>query len=43
LSDVGIEAEDVAVRRPTLDEAFLHLTGHGIEPDGDTTDVEGAA
>ena len=24
----GIEAEDVGVRRPTLDEAFLHLTGH---------------
>ncbi|GHH26098.1 ATP-binding cassette domain-containing protein [Streptomyces lanatus] len=23
----GIEAEDVALRRPTLDEVFLHLTG----------------
>ncbi|MFJ7337796.1 ATP-binding cassette domain-containing protein [Streptomyces sp. NPDC101110] len=27
LRDAGIEAEDVALRRPTLDEVFLHLTG----------------
>ncbi|WP_033310271.1 daunorubicin resistance protein DrrA family ABC transporter ATP-binding protein [Streptomyces iakyrus] len=27
LHDAGIEAEDVALRRPTLDEVFLHLTG----------------
>ncbi|HEV7626570.1 MAG TPA: ATP-binding cassette domain-containing protein [Streptomyces sp.] len=27
LEDAGIEAEDVALRRPTLDEVFLHLTG----------------
>jgi ABC-2 type transport system ATP-binding protein len=26
LRDAGIEAEDLAVRRPTLDEVFLHLT-----------------
>ncbi len=26
LEEAGIEAEDVALRRPTLDEAFLHLT-----------------
>ncbi|CAM5251649.1 ATP-binding cassette domain-containing protein OS=Streptomyces tendae OX=1932 GN=GUR47_19065 PE=4 SV=1 [Streptomyces tendae] len=26
LEDAGIEAEDVALRRPTLDEVFLHLT-----------------
>jgi len=30
LADAGIDAEDVAVRRPTLDEAFLHLTGRPI-------------
>jgi ABC-2 type transport system ATP-binding protein len=29
LDAVGIAAEDVAIRRPTLDEVFLHLTGHG--------------
>jgi ABC-2 type transport system ATP-binding protein len=34
LQDENITAEDIAVRRPTLDEAFLHLTGHQ-EP-GDT-------
>ena len=27
LQEEGIAAEDIAVRRPTLDEAFLHLTG----------------
>ncbi|MFF5334766.1 ATP-binding cassette domain-containing protein [Streptomyces sp. NPDC013181] len=27
LTDAGIEAEDIAVRRPTLDEVFLTLTG----------------
>jgi ABC-2 type transport system ATP-binding protein len=26
LEEAGIEAEDIAVRRPTLDEVFLHLT-----------------
>ncbi|MFD8233479.1 ATP-binding cassette domain-containing protein [Streptomyces sp. NPDC059696] len=29
LREAGIEAEDVALRRPTLDEVFLHLTGDG--------------
>ncbi|MEU8701766.1 ATP-binding cassette domain-containing protein [Streptomyces sp. NPDC048680] len=37
LEEAGIEAQDIAVRRPTLDEVFLSLTGHG--PD----DVEVAA
>ena len=27
LREAGVEAEDVALRRPTLDEVFLHLTG----------------
>ncbi|MFE6331829.1 ATP-binding cassette domain-containing protein [Streptomyces sp. NPDC057798] len=27
LQEAGIEAEDIALRRPTLDEVFLHLTG----------------
>jgi ABC-2 type transport system ATP-binding protein len=34
LQDENITAEDIAVRRPTLDEAFLHLTGR--QPPGDT-------
>jgi ABC-2 type transport system ATP-binding protein len=33
LQDENITAEDIAVRRPTLDEAFLHLTGR--RPPGD--------
>jgi ABC-2 type transport system ATP-binding protein len=28
LHDAGIGVEDIALRRPTLDEAFLRLTGH---------------
>lgn len=31
LEEAGIEAEDIAVRRPTLDEVFLSLTGSGHE------------
>jgi len=26
-SEAGIEPEDLSLRRPTLDEVFLHLTG----------------
>ncbi|SEM16924.1 ATP-binding cassette domain-containing protein [Nonomuraea pusilla] len=29
LADAGVEVEDVALRRPTLDEVFLTLTGGG--------------
>ncbi|MFK3983341.1 ATP-binding cassette domain-containing protein [Micromonospora sp. NPDC050397] len=28
LDTAGVEAEDIVLRRPTLDEVFLHLTGH---------------
>ncbi|MEV5980807.1 ATP-binding cassette domain-containing protein [Streptomyces sp. NPDC052114] len=39
LEDAGIEAEDVALRRPTLDEVFLSLTGRTDEGGpGDRTD-----
>ncbi len=31
LADSGIAAEDITVRRPTLDEVFLHLTGRHVE------------
>ena len=34
LHEEHIDAEDIAVRRPTLDEAFLHLTGQQPPPDG---------
>jgi len=31
LDDAGIEVHDVALRRPTLDDVFLTLTGHATE------------
>ncbi|MGP3923956.1 ATP-binding cassette domain-containing protein [Streptomyces sp. 8N616] len=34
LGTAGIEAEDIALRRPTLDEVFLHLTGGRSGPEG---------
>jgi ABC-2 type transport system ATP-binding protein len=44
LDDAGIHAEDIALRRPTLDEVFLHLTGHRTdEANTDETGDEVAA
>jgi len=34
LADAGIDLEDVGLRRPTLDEVFLTLTGHASTDDG---------
>jgi ABC-2 type transport system ATP-binding protein len=31
LDDAGVAVEDIALRRPTLDEVFLSLTGQAIE------------
>ncbi|HET8788654.1 MAG TPA: daunorubicin/doxorubicin resistance ABC transporter ATP-binding protein DrrA, partial [Actinomycetes bacterium] len=31
LDAAGVAVEDVALRRPTLDEVFLHLTGRPAE------------
>jgi ABC-2 type transport system ATP-binding protein len=35
--EAGIQIDDIALRRPTLDDVFLALTGHGAveAPDGD--------
>ncbi|HEY1176645.1 MAG TPA: ATP-binding cassette domain-containing protein [Phytomonospora sp.] len=35
LEDHGVDVEDVALRRPTLDEAFLRLTGQHIPDDAE--------
>jgi ABC-2 type transport system ATP-binding protein len=35
LDEHAIALDDVALRRPTLDEVFLHLTGHTAEPRDD--------
>ena len=36
LDDAGIGIDDVGLRRPTLDDVFLSLTGHASEEDGET-------
>jgi ABC-2 type transport system ATP-binding protein len=33
LDDAGVGVHDIALRRPTLDDVFLSLTGHAAEPD----------
>jgi daunorubicin resistance ABC transporter ATP-binding subunit len=37
----GIAVDEIALRRPTLDDAFLALTGHPVE-DGEQSDAEQA-
>ncbi|MFC4590174.1 ATP-binding cassette domain-containing protein [Sphaerisporangium corydalis] len=39
LDEAGIAAEDIALRRPTLDEVFLRLTGHDARPATSTPEV----
>ena len=34
LRDAGIHLAELSVQKPTLDEVFLTLTGHGVEADG---------
>jgi ABC-2 type transport system ATP-binding protein len=42
LSDAGVGVDDLAIRRPTLDDVFLSLTGHAAE-DAAESDGEAAA
>ncbi len=35
LHEAGIGIDDIAMRRPTLDDAFLALTGHALETEDD--------
>ncbi len=37
--EAGIHIDDIALRRPTLDDVFLALTGHVAEETPDTADV----
>ena len=37
--EAGIEVADIAVRRPTLDDAFLSLTGHSVAESEDEADA----
>jgi daunorubicin resistance ABC transporter ATP-binding subunit len=38
--DTGIAIDEVALRRPTLDDAFLALTGHSVESDDEERDEQ---
>ena len=42
LTDQGIGVDDINLRRPTLDDVFLSLTGHAAEEDT-TTEEEDAS
>jgi ABC-2 type transport system ATP-binding protein len=43
LDEVGIAIDDIALRRPTLDDVFLALTGHAAEEEQAEIDTEGKA
>ena len=43
IEDAGIELHDVGLRRPTLDDVFLTLTGHHAEQDEKADDGEDEA
>jgi ABC-2 type transport system ATP-binding protein len=40
LDGAGVGIDDIAVRRPTLDDVFIVLTGHAAEPESDEEDGE---
>jgi ABC-2 type transport system ATP-binding protein len=40
LDEAGVGVDDITLRRPTLDDVFLALTGHAAEGDGDTDDPQ---
>jgi ABC-2 type transport system ATP-binding protein len=39
LDEIGVEIDDLGLRRPTLDEVFLALTGQPIQSDDDQNDA----
>ena len=40
LDSAGVAVQDVGLRRPTLDDVFLSLTGHHAEDESDTEEAE---
>jgi ABC-2 type transport system ATP-binding protein len=40
LGEAGVDVDDLALRRPTLDDVFLTLTGHAAEELGEDTSEE---
>jgi ABC-2 type transport system ATP-binding protein len=43
LDEAGIRIDDIALRRPTLDDVFLSLTGHAAEEEASRSDTTGRA
>ncbi|HEY8455390.1 MAG TPA: hypothetical protein VIL34_07340 [Actinopolymorphaceae bacterium] len=39
LRERGIQLTELSVQKPTLDEVFLTLTGHGVEPEVDAQEA----
>ena len=39
LDQAGVGIDDIAVRRPTLDDVFLRLTGHAAEEEGEEAEA----
>ena len=39
LDEAGIQIDDIALRRPTLDDVFLSLTGHAAEEESTTAEA----
>jgi oleandomycin transport system ATP-binding protein len=37
LDEAGVVASELTLRRPSLDEVFLSLTGHHAEPEGSSS------
>jgi ABC-2 type transport system ATP-binding protein len=37
LDEAGVDVEDITLRRPTLDDVFLTLTGHAAEETAEAT------
>ena len=42
LGDAGIDVADIGLRRPTLDDVFLRLTGHKAETEAEAASGEGS-
>jgi ABC-2 type transport system ATP-binding protein len=40
LSEAGVGVDDIHMRRPTLDDVFLTLTGHAAQDGGDAGESE---
>jgi ABC-2 type transport system ATP-binding protein len=42
LDQAGVGVDDIGLRRPTLDDVFLSLTGHAAEATGDEQEAKAA-